>query len=108
MQYGGRNSREANDPVLMNKIILDFHRMTYKQITIVQQDLSACFDRTIQNIAKICNRKFSIPYNVFRLNNQIKKIQNFISHSHREHHKNIIRTRKTLQFMDHYKVQIMR
>ena len=73
MQYGGRKNRKANDPAMINELILDFHRMTYKQITIVQQDLASCFDRTIQNITNICNQKYNVPIEVCRLNTKIKK-----------------------------------
>ena len=30
MQYGGRKGRNANDPALLNEIIVDFYRMKYK------------------------------------------------------------------------------
>lgn len=71
MQYGGRKHRKANDPTMINEMILDFHRMSYKQITIVQQYLASCFDRTIQNITNICNQKYHIPIEVCRLNTKI-------------------------------------
>ena len=77
MQYGGRKHRKANDPEMINEMILDLHRMSYKQITIVQQDLASCFDRTIQNITNIFNPKFHIPIEVCRLNTKIKQDMKF-------------------------------
>ena len=77
MQYGGRKRRKENDPDIINELILDSHRMTYKKIIIFQQDLSACFDQAIQNISNICNQKFLIPHKVCSLNTKIKKEVHF-------------------------------
>ena len=65
--------KQSYDPAIINKLILDFHRISYKKITIVQQDLASCFDRTIQNITNICNQKYHIPIEVCRLNTKIKQ-----------------------------------
>ena len=77
MQYGGIKNRKANDPAIINELMLDFHRMTHKQLTIIQQDLASCFDRTIQNITNICNQKFLIPHEVCRLTTNIKQDMKF-------------------------------
>ena len=73
LQYGGRKGRRANDPAVINEFIIDFHRMSHKSITIVQQDLKSCFDRTVQNISNICNRRMSVPKQVCHLVTQTKK-----------------------------------
>ena len=73
LQYGGRKGRRANDPAIINEFILDFHRMSHKPITIVQQDLTACFDRTVQNISNICNRRMAVPKQVCHLTEQTRK-----------------------------------
>ena len=73
LQYGGRKGRRANDPAIINEFILDFHRMSHTPITIVQQDLTACFDRTVQNISNICNRRMAVPKQVCNLIAQTKE-----------------------------------
>ena len=47
--------------------------MSHQQITIVQQDLTACFDHTVQNISNICNRRMSVPKQVCNLITQTRK-----------------------------------
>ena len=73
LQYGGRKGRRANEPAIINEFIIDFHRMSHQPITIVQQDLKACFDRTVQNISNICNRRMSVPKQVCNLVTQTRK-----------------------------------
>ena len=73
LQYGGRKGRKANDPAIINEFIIYFHRMSHKPITIVQQDLTACFDRTVQNISNICNRRMAVPKQVCYLTAQTRE-----------------------------------
>ena len=73
LQYGGRKGRKANDPAIINEFIIDFHRMSHHSVTVVQQDLKACFDRTVQNINNICNRRVSVPKQVCTLNTTIRE-----------------------------------
>ena len=73
LQYGGRKGRRVNEPAIINEFIIDFHRMSHQPITIVQKDLKACFDRTVQNISNICNRRMSVPKQVCNLVTQTRK-----------------------------------
>ena len=72
-QFGGRKGRNSQQAALINEIIIEYHRITYKPLSIMQHDVKACFDRTIPSITTICNRKFNIPPKVCQFVNNTKQ-----------------------------------
>ena len=72
-QYGGRKNRRSNDASFINEMIMEYHRMMYITLSITQHDNTACFDRTVENITTLSNRKFNIPKKICSMTAQIKK-----------------------------------
>ena len=64
-QHGGRKNHQAQDPVMINEFIIEYHRMMYLPLLITQHDNTACFDHTVHNITNICNQNYSIPKSIF-------------------------------------------
>ena len=72
-QHGGRKNHQAHDIVMINEMILEYHRMVHQPIIITQHDNTACFDRTVHNVSNICNMKYKIPKQVCRFVNNTKQ-----------------------------------
>ena len=66
-QHGGRKNHQAQDVVMLNEFIIDYHRMMHRPLLITQHDNTACFDRTVHNISNICNQKYNIPKSICKL-----------------------------------------
>ena len=71
-QFGGRKGYNSLQAAIMNELIIDYHRITYMHLGIMQHDVKACFDRTIPSITTLCNRKFQIPKQICKFVNQTK------------------------------------
>ena len=73
-QFGGRKGYNSLQAAIINELIIEYHRITYKPLSIMQHDVKACFDRTIPSITTICNRKFNIPMQICKFVNTTRKI----------------------------------
>ena len=71
-QFGGRKGYNSLQAAIMNELIIDYHRITYMHLGIMQHDVKACFDRTIPSITTLCNRKFQIPIQICKFVNHTK------------------------------------
>ena len=72
-QFGGRKEKRANDVAFLNEMILEYHRMSYIPLGITQHDNTECFDRTVNNITTLSNRKFNVPDDICKLVSMTRK-----------------------------------
>ena len=73
IQYECFKGLKVNETATINEFIIDFHHMSHRPLTIVQKDLKSWFDRTVQKIFDICNRRMSVPKKVCHLTTQTIK-----------------------------------
>ena len=98
-QFGGRKNHQTHDVAFINELILEHHRLTHEPIAITQHDNKACFDRTIPNIANVCNQKFGVPPKICTLVTTTKK-KPTTSYTHKQEFPKVpIRTMPHRQFM---------
>ena len=60
-QYRGRKQKNSQKVAIINEIILDYHRITHHPLSIMQHDVKACFNRTINSLTSISNQAYNIP-----------------------------------------------
>ena len=76
-QFGGRKRKNAQQVAIINELIIEYHRITHQTISIMHQDVKACFDRKFPNVTTIANRKYNIPPKIFQLVNNTKKAMKY-------------------------------
>jgi hypothetical protein len=80
-----RSNRTAMDPALRKVLGFEYSRIMYVTITLLANDMTACFDRMVPDISSIIARKYGMSKNVMRARNQIiEQMQHHIRTSHGE------------------------
>ena len=66
-QWEGVPEGSADLVALINKFIIETHRLTFRNLGILQNNAKACTDRIINNHSTLHSRRFEIPDKVCRL-----------------------------------------
>ena len=66
-QWGTHPRRIADTTALIDELINEIHRISYRSLTTLQNDAATCFDRMIRNLSSVCSRLHYVPDSVCRL-----------------------------------------
>ena len=76
-------NRTAMDPALRKVLSFEYSRIMYITITLLANDMTACFDRMVPDISSIIARKYGMAKNLLRCQNKtIERMQHHIRTSH--------------------------
>jgi hypothetical protein len=78
-----RANRTAMDPALRKILGFEYSRLMYITITLLANDMTACFDRMVPDISSIIARKYGISKGIMRCRNKvIESMQHHIQTAH--------------------------
>ena len=66
-QWGTKPLWSAEQPVLIDELITDIHRVTCHNLAKLENDATSCYDRMICNLITLCSRSFHVPDKVYQL-----------------------------------------
>ena len=65
--WGTRPNCNTDNVSLLDELITEIHRFTFRDMCKYQNDAAACYDRITPQHAIVCSRKFNIPKDVCKL-----------------------------------------
>ena len=82
-QLGSCPHRSADNILLIDEVINEIHRITFKPLIKLQNDATSCYDRMICNLSTLCSRSFGVPDKVCQLQaNSLNKMECKIQTNH--------------------------
>ena len=75
-QWGTRPRISANTTALIDELINEIHRLSYRSLATLQNNAATCFDKMIRILSLLCSRLHYVPESVCRLQaNALKRMQ---------------------------------